>query len=288
MNISLKSLFFITITAISTSLFYSCGDKNNSGGVAANTSKENDIAWNTAQADTIYYLENDKTKPSCSLELNYVYPQTFSDQEILSKIQREIALAFFESAKYTGLPAKQAANIYIEDYVANYRNEAGKFFAREKTSHVEDYYSFSKKIESTLIFSKANIISYQAKSYDDKGGANSSRMYKNLVLDLSTGQPITEYDIFLPEYKHALNKILTDKIIAQSNVQTMDSLLDLGYWCVEDLDSNNNFFVNEEGITYIYNEGECAAPSIGAIIVPISFTELREILNEESILSSLF
>ncbi len=276
MNTYLKHSLFVVAIALGGILFHSCDSKTRTSEV--DVTKENDITWKTIGADTIYYLDNDEKKPSCSLDLSYTYPDTYANEEVLQS------------------PVDKGIALYVSDYVKNYKDEAERYKEGmdkkapkwEAHEHSEDYYSFSKKIKSELLFNKANIISYQVKSHDDKGGANSFTMYRNIVLDLNTGKPLSEYDIFVAEYKYTLNKILTEKIIAQNNVKTIDDLLELGYWCIEDLDSNNNFFVDDKGITYIYNEGECSAPSVGTIIIPIGFDELKEILRDDSVIASLF
>lgn len=132
------------------------------------------------------------------------------------------------------------------------------------------------------------LLSYQVSSMDYKGGANSSTLYKNVVLDLKTGNVVTEQDIFIADYKKELNAMLTSKIVAQNNVKKAEELLEFGYWGIEDITSNNNFYLDDNGLIYIFNQGEYSAPSLGKIQVPFTFKELSAILKPDSPISFLF
>ncbi len=78
-----------------------------------------------------------------------------------------------------------------------------------------------------------------------------------------------------------------DKIVAQNNVKKADDLLEFGYWGIEDITSNDNFYVDKKGITYIFNPGECAAFTLGEIRVFIPYEEVISVLKANSPISHL-
>jgi len=249
----------------------------------------NEIAFDTINAVRIYHLDNDSTKPSCSLKINYIYPSAYTDEVVLAKMQSELNLMLFEDETLEKATPIEAVNEYINAYIENYKSEAkSRFPDWEESEQTEDYFSFYKKIDTEILFDKGDILSYQASSLDDKGGAHSSSLYVYMVFDVNTGKVLTEDDIFAISYQEKLNTILKAYVVKQKNAKSIEELADLGYIGIEDLSSNNNFFVNEKGISYIFNSGEYSAPSIGAIKVDLPYEEIKFLLKQDSPISHLY
>lgn len=249
----------------------------------------NDITFDTINTARIYHLDNDSTKPSCSLKINYIYPSAYSNEVVLAKMQSELNLMLFEDEALEKATPIEAVNEYAKAYIENYKEEAKTRFPDwQESGQTEDYFSFYKKIDTEILFDKGDILSYRASSVDDKGGAHSSSLYVNLVFDVNTGKVLTEDDIFALSYQEKLNTILKAYIVKQRNAKTIEELADLGYIGIEDLSSNNNFSVNENGISYVFNSGEYSAPSIGPIEVNLPYEEIKFLLKPDSPISHLY
>lgn len=269
-------LFFLV-----TFIWFSCNTDKRS-----NT--PNEITYDSISVSRIYHLENDSTKPSCSLRINYIYPVSYADSAVLTKVQRELNYVLLEDEGYEQLKPADAVNKFITDYIENYKREAKEQFPDwEKSGDTEDYFSFYKTLDSKVLFDMGGLLSYQVSSMDYKGGANSSTLYRNVVIDLETGKRVTENDIFIADYKKMLNAQLIRKILDQNKVMKPEDLLEFGYWGIEDLTSNNNFYVDTKGITYILNPGEYSAPSLGEIRIFLTYPEVDQILKNDSPISYL-
>lgn len=248
----------------------------------------NDIVYDSVSVAKIYHLENDSTKPSCSLKINYIFPVKYSNQDVLNKMQSELNFAFMEDEKYEKLSPVDAVDKYVEDYIENYKRDASEQFPDwAQSDDPEDYFSYYKTLSTKVLFDKGGLVSYQITSMDYKGGANSSTSYRNAVINLSTGESIYEKDIYVSDYRDFLNSLLIKKIVEQNKVQTPEDLLMYGYWGIEDLTSSNNFSVDDKGITYIFNPGEYSAPTLGEIRVFLPYNEIKIILKEGSPISAL-
>lgn len=249
--------------------------------------ESNDMVYDTISISEIYHIANDSTKPFCSLDIQYVYPLEYSDMDLLATIQSELNYVLLEDEKYEKLSPVEAVDKYVVDYIDNYKHDVEEQFPEwEKSGEAGDYFSYRKTLKSELKYSKGGLISYQMVSTDDKGGANSSRFSRNVVIDLETGNTVNEKDIFSPNYKDALNALLIDKIMKQNNVTNVEDLVAYGYIGVEDLTSNNNFFVDEQGITYVFNPGGYSIFTL-EIRVFIPYVEIRSMLKEDSPISNL-
>lgn len=250
----------------------------------------NNITYDTLSIVDIYHLDNDSTKPSCSLQVSFVAPVKYVDEEVLAQVQHELNFAVFESDNYVKLSPQEALEAYKKAYVENYKQDVVKRFPDWKESGESmDYFSYYKKITTETVLDKGGILSYLIVFRDYKGGANSSTYYQNLVFDLKTGKRLTEEDIFLPDYRDLLTKIFVDEILKQNKVSNIQELMeDLGFFGIEDIPFNNNFAVTEKGIRYVFNEGEISPRSVGTIVIDLPYDMIVSILKPESPIAHFF
>lgn len=279
---SLKYSGLFSIFLISMILCSSCKKK-------MNINHPNNIKYDTINIVDIYHLDNDSTKPSCSLQINYIAPVDFENKEVLVKIQNELNYAFFENEALAALPPKEAAEKFAKQYIVNYKQDIDSLIPAWDQSHESaDYYSYYKKLNSEILFDQGNILSYQAKTWDYRGGANSTSYYINFVFDLKTGKRLYNEDILKDGYYKILSQLMVDDILKQNNAKDIEELRIInGYFGVEELPDINNFSVNSEGLTYIFNSSEIAPPTVGATKVFLPFESLYMILKENSPISHL-
>lgn len=252
-----------------------------------NDDTPNDIVYDTISVSKAYHIDNDTTKPFCSLDIKYIYPEKYSNMEVVGVMQKELNFVLLEDEKYEKLEPTEAIKKYVEDYIANYKQDVEEQFSDwEKSGESEDYFSYQKTLNSEIMFDKGGIISYQMVSTDYKGGANSSKFSRNVVVDLKTGHAVYEKDIFVADYKEALNTLLINKIMKQNNVSKTEDLVPYGYINVEDLTSNNNFYVDDKGITYVFNPGEFSIFTL-EIRTFLPYSEIKSILKEDSPIAGL-
>lgn len=248
----------------------------------------NNITCDTITVLKVYHLNDNPSQPSCTLDLKYIVPITYSNNEVLVKLQKELNALVFDDERYSNYTPTDAAEHYLIDYIENYKGQA---FFRDINEDIidggEEYPSFNKALRTEILFNQAKLISYQVFSEDTKSVGESFRNFRNIVLDLNTGNVLTEDDIFLNQYQNVLSPILKTKIMVQKNIKKSEDLIDLGYWGIDDIVPNSNFYVDEKGITYIFNEGEHSARAIKEIRVFIPYGEIDNILKEDSPISIL-
>ena len=87
-------------------------------------------------------------------------------------------------------------------------------------------------------------------------------------------------------------KPLTEKIVAQLmrnyDADVPDSLLMRGFFTLEDIVPNNNFWLDAENIHYSYNQYEIAPYAMGVIDVSLPYTQLSDILLPDGAISKYF
>lgn len=264
-----------------TAIFFSCKKESKQD-------IPNSTVYDSISVAEIYHLDNDSTKPSCSLRIKYIYPTQCENADILAKIQGELNYALFEDEKYEKTAPSEAISEYVKDYIEIYKKDIAEQFEKwNESDEVDEYFSYYKTLSTNILFDMSGLLSYQVEIMDYKGGSASSSTFRNVVLNLSTGKRISEQDIFIPDYQSPLNSLLIQKIVEKNNGKTFDELLDLGYLGIEDLSSNGNFYVDNKGITYIFNPLEYSISTLGEIRIFLPYLEIKDLLTQNSPISVL-
>ena len=255
-----------------------------------NTSDENNIGFNSIEKNAIYHLFNDETNPGCNLDIKFTYPASYGDEKILKELQDKFVVSAF-GEKYAGHDPQSALESYAESYVQSYK-ELEPDFLKEKENFPDEnpasWYNYTENRANEVFFNRARILSFINKMENYTGGAHGSHQFINNVIDLATGKWIRENDIFLENFKEPVARLIIDKIVENNQVESAEKLLDIGYFSIDEIQPNGNILVNEQGITYTFNEYEIAAYVIGPTKVLLPYDELSFYLKKESPISHLY
>ena len=249
---------------------------------------ENDIQFDSLFVEKTFRFFDEETSPKCSLQINFVYPVNFSNKDILKQIQIQFVSDFFGD-HYAGLTPDEAAENYTDNFI-NTCQEVENNFKTELENHDMDieemWYVIEESTTNKILFNRSNLLSFVVSKTYYFGGAHGGHNYENRVIDLKTGRRITEDTIFADDYQDDLTKIIIDAIALSNNVEIAE-LENIGFFNLDEIYPNNNFYADETGLTYTYNEYEIAAYVVGAVSVQIPYEKIRHLLRRESPVSDL-
>lgn len=249
----------------------------------------NDILFDTIHVVKAHNVNNDSTQPSFNFSMDFVYPIKMADTTVLSSIQKKFNEIYLEDKAYRNDSAQVAINRYLDQSIKSFEEEV-KTYMTNVHSEEEDaapYLSYYDKFLGHVLFNKNNILSFQVERNINKGKISFSSL-RNYVFNLKTGELIHEEDIFLPTFASEMSPLILDKILKMNNATSVKDLTNAGFLQeVEEIIPNNNFYVTDEGITYIFNKGEYTALVLDAVQVSFKFEEIKFLLKENSPISSL-
>ena len=267
-------------------------------------SKDNQVKFDTLSVDKKHYFQNDTSKQYCKLDVEFIYPLESSKNE-LKRIQQIFIRAMFGST-YEELTPEEAINQYTKDFTNNYEADALIFQEaivdlenhpnlapqnmdedHEHELHSSEFYSYYETLSNKIHFNQSRILSFQVNQSNNKGGGANYSSYNSYVVNLKSGELISENDIFTPGYEVALQKLFINSLLLQNDVKTISDLEDLGYFGIDEIVPNRNFLIDSEGITYTFNKGEYSAYPLSAPVVFLSFNEIRMLLKENTVVSKL-
>lgn len=271
------NLFSVTLCIIAMSLF-SCNTKET-------TSGDNGIEFDTIYSVQNFRSNNDSTQPSCNLKLTLIYPKSYSDRAILDSLKYAFVSSFFDNS-YALLTPKDAVDSYSKTYIENYKEDL-KSYSENSDTHDDDvqYLSYYETISDRITFNQQGIVAFQVALSDYKGGTSSYDVLKNYVFNLKTGKLVSEEDIFKPGYERLLLPIFKNYLMKLNKTNSINDLEELGYLGLDEMIPNNNFLVDDKGITYIFNKGEYSAYKLDAITIFIPYNEIEMVLKNNSPIS---
>lgn len=215
----------------------------------------------------------DGSPDSLQMEIKLEWPVKGLPPVAMQNIQNELTSSIF---------GKELASINIEtslsDYILKQENEYRKnvnelrsIFAGE--SMEGGHYSWSEMMEGRFLEPYDNMQSYLLYTYGYTGGAHGIDAEHGFTFRLSDGKRISEADLFKNGYKQELSKLLTEMLPKSVSKDVFDMLF------IKAIEPNGNFYIEPEGLTYIYGRYEIGPYVSGLVRVTIPWDKLQGILK---------
>jgi len=262
-----KLILFSALPLIAI-LIFSCKKKS--------VEEEAQVTFKTYEMKESRHLKGDAKNPLMNISLNMQFPDTFSNVPVLNKIRKTVLADFFPDINKDIVNPKIAMDTYIKGYIKFY--ESSEDFT-SNNSDVEDEEIQSedkwwKNEKMSIRNNSENILSYTVETDQFTGGAHGGRNFVNTVINLKTGDRITEDDLFTEESRPKIVDLIVKRLMQKNNVQKAKDLEEIGFFDVADIELNKNFYVNKEGITYTYNEYDIAGYALGTIEIQLSYQDI--------------
>lgn len=267
----------LLVWTVTVSLLSACGSD-------AKKVKENDIRFDTIAVKESYHMKKIETNPGCSLQINFLFPAEYQNPHVLKAVQQQFIKTFLGD-DYMQFSPREAVSQYAANYLNDFKKRETDFESdvEEHGSEPNDeWYSSYEILGDSIYYNQNDLLSMVVSKEYDTGGAHNAHYYTNRVFDLKTGERITEAEIFVEDYQDDLAKIIVDAIALCNNVDKASDLENIGFFNINEIYPNKNFYVDDIGITYTFNEYEIAAYVVDATSVRIPYEKIRHLLRKES------
>ncbi len=234
------------------------------------------------QVEKVYHLLDNPEYPNCNLVVDFIYPTDCKNKEVLPIVQKQFIASYF-GEKYEQYTPQVAVEQYTKDYLTNYK-DLEEIFQKDLKENDQPgaWYSYYEMSSNTILYNKNDFLSYCVNFENYTGGAHGSHSFTNFTLDMTNGKRITEDDLFVEDYQDALAEILVNEIAKQNKLTDTKDLENIGYFSIDEIYPNNNFYIDDNGITYTFNEYEIAAYALGTTTVHLNFDQVKMLLKEDN------
>jgi len=158
-------------------------------------------------------------------------------------------------------------NDYVRDNRELYKEMPGASYSWELNRAVYICYNANHRV------------SYGIFSYIFTGGAHGNATHQFSTVDMKTGKVLGLADLFKPGYEDELSVLLTGKLRKNRHLPGSHKLSDIGYF-TDKIQPTRNFYLNENGIGFCYNQYEIAPYSSGITDIFLTNAELKELLKQ--------
>ena len=266
-----KNCVFVAVAAMASALASSCSSKSETtvGGTSQCIT-----AFKHISVDTTMTLFSNYEKPDCRLQLNFDIPANASSKETL-ELSNALIVSLTQDGTYANGknndPEAMLRN-YTKTYIRNYLeegNDAINNFGDDMVG-AATWMSYEEKCDGTTLYKDNNIFSYSVRTYSYTGGAHGNSTNCVASLDLKNRRNIT------------LECLFTETAIGQIREMMVDYLKDDYQLLNEEFDVTENFYLSDQGVTFIYDPFEIAAYSYGEIAIPLTWDKVRPLVSENS------
>ena len=242
---------------------------------------------NLIYSNKFYLNSTDTALGSLVINIDIEIPDEYFDKEILTNIQKQITAKIF-GEQYTALQidslipkyVRNTHQRYITDYDSAFQDQVKKTGGPSMINEIN--------IDGIAIFLDNKILSYSNESYAYLGGAHGSSIRMLYNFDLSNAHQIKEVDLFIANYQTQLTQLIKEQLLEQSaEIGSVADLSELDFW-EDKIAPNDNFYVSDEGLVYIYNPYDIAPYSMGQIEVTLPYTKLKPLLKSGNIIEYLY
>lgn len=226
-----------------------------------------EIEFKTYSFNDEIHLFGNENYPSCELDISVLAPQ----DSIYFENLRSIMLKTYFDSLYQ-------INTNIDDLLFQSAQAFATDFKEQETYLMQDTLDIGLSmnwqiiVQNDIVFQNQRFISFMKELFAYTGGAhgNTNRFY--YTFDLNNQELLTAEKLFV-EQKYA--GIIE---LQKQSLKKMGEDLS-GFW-LEGLKCDRNFYIEETGIVFYYDQYEIASYAAGPISIFISFDEIKPFLKQ--------
>jgi hypothetical protein len=219
-----------------------------------------------------------KISPKAKININILFPMESNGNSTNDSLKKLISKYLLHNNESIGSPKS-----FIEKLRDNYFDSYIK--SSEGIADVSNAESFNREklITMQVAYNEKHLLSFILRKFAKTGNSSGIGMVKHFVFSSVLNRQLLIEDIFTNEGIAQLDNLLNEKLRKLNGIKAGESLTEAGFFTGE-INHNNNFYINNDGIGFIYNVYEIAPGTSGTTSLFISFKELNESIIKPGVL----
>ncbi len=171
-----------------------------------------------------------------------------------------------------------------QDEIQRKAEEAKAFYKGLSKEEVSSWAGYGYGMSYKMMYASTKILSIESESYDWQGASQPGKWTSAYCFDVTSGDLLSLVDVFTDE--EAVRKIVSEHIkdtITKDPYK--DALLDDYESYVDDVMTENTFYLNEKGLVVICNPFMVTGDTVGTIEVEVPYKEIKDRMNPEYVLN---
>ena len=262
-------------------LLFSCGErekKADDANSASGTVRESAVlsVQDTIKVDEKYdYAFSGEESPTLAVNISLPVVR-LSSVAATERIESTLALAVFDEHA----TLKEACNRFVDKRKNDFDEMHDEYLNAKGNDLPAFFFSLYDIIEGKAQIGYKDCITYIVAHEEYNGGAHPNTYINITNFDPVSGNEITLDNIFKEGYEEPLTAILTNQLMKEAQVSTIEELRDKGILFFDtEMFVSNNFIPEDDSITFLYNRYEIAPYAAGEILLTIDYNTLKEIMK---------
>ena len=256
--------------------------------VGCGLSSNSDSAYRHVFIEEEARLADTDNSPYCDFAIDFTYLDEVDSVAVRMNrnIQRE-----FLGDDYATLDPVAAVDSFRNTYLADYRNEVGAIFEKERANassedEIPAWFSQTYSLVTFVEEGQSGVVNATANYFVDMGGAHPHQWSIWLNFDFVTGRILEKEDVFHLEASADIEALLLDKLIRMQaeeypdmQVNSLEDLQNMGFLQHTNMFIPDNFLLSKRGMLFLFNRYDIAPYSAGEIVIEVPYEEIGHYLK---------
>ena len=256
--------------------------------VGCGLSSNGDSAYRHVFIEEEARLADTDNSPYCDFAIDFTYLDEVDSVAVRMNrnIQRE-----FLGDDYATLDPVAAVDSFRNTYLADYRNEVGAIFEKERANassedEIPAWFSQTYSLVTFVEEGQSGVVNATANYFVDMGGAHPHQWSIWLNFDFVTGRILEKEDVFHLEASADIEALLLDKLIRMQaeehpdmQVNSLEDLQNMGFLQHTNMFIPDNFLLSKRGMLFLFNRYDIAPYSVGEIVIEVPYGEIGHYLK---------
>lgn len=244
------------------------------------------------QSDTLVTLkEGDQNSPKCKISVDFMYLEPGSENDSVSGGINSILQRMAFGANYSSMQPSEAVSKVISKYAADYQKELVKYYEADihngmKPDELPAWYNYEYEISSYLKMNNDSIWNYSVTAFQYTGGAHPNTIIKWSNILASSGKELTKDMVFKKSKEKEITALIMKHLIKEVNtrletdtITSVDGLRENGALLDVDLYIPDNFMLEEDHVSFLYNRYDIAPYAMGEFIIEVPYAEIETMMR---------
>ena len=234
-------------------------------------------------------LVDTPSSPTLSIAMHYSWLNEKVDScapRVNSLLQQELL-----GKEFAGLSPTLATDSFKNTRIRAYRQDIAPIYLKDHPDpSVQSYnfawYNHTFELASHLQLGLHDILLCQADISEDQGGAHPDSWSRWFNIDRKTGKLITREEIFPKAQRSQVEQALLQALIHQQagqnpdeEINTLEDLQQIGFLQNTAIYIPENFLLENEHVSFLFNRYDIGPYSAGAIVLQLSYEEIGPYMN---------
>lgn len=236
----------------------------------------------TQKVDSTSYIKSNGEKCNIFADATIAVPTNCGNGNI-TELRKQFAKYVLDAPD--SLSVDEALNQYMINYLKQYEIS----YNEDTTAGLDDEIdsdtikTYNNSINISVLYNNKDIVTFSKVIVTRKNNYVSSVVHRYYNFDIKTGNYITLNNLFRDDAIQYLCQDFKSILMSENNVSSVDQLNEVGYFNIDNLTVNLNFFFDETGITWVYLPNELAIQNLGEPKIKITYSNLEPYLNDNSL-----